>query len=256
MLALKEVSLKFSGREILNQVSLEICSGECMVLWGLNGAGKSSLLDILSGWRVPDSGNIFLEEKLLSQWKSLERASRVAYLAQYHEIYFDASVLELLENKNNVLKLKFEQLLNIFNLNNSDLLTRRLGSLSGGEKAKIALLRALLQLEISLEESLERFYEGRYLLLDEPLAHLDMAYQKDLYRYLMGFKQQGLGLIMIIHDLNQAWKYADRFLILANGKLWECETPEEILRVCESEHGLKLKYVPLAQGVEGEGFFI
>lgn len=208
-------------RKILNNISLSLSPGECVVIWGLNGVGKSSLLDILSGWRTLGSsqGEVLLNQKNMRDWAPKERAGILAYLAQSQEVLFDDSVRELLKILD-PLELLIERLAGDFKIFN--LLDRNFYSLSGGEKMKVALLRVILQLRVFNQD-----LKGAYLLLDEPLAHLDQIYQQEFLSNLLKLKQEGLGILIVLHDLNLAWKYADRFLIYFNGQLHECENKNE-----------------------------
>ena len=249
MLILKSGSLWQNNRWLLDQVDLEVRPGEAVLIWGLNGAGKSSLLDALSGWRSLDQGYVSINNDLLSAWNPNLRAQHLSYLTQHHGVYFDGEVGELLGaliiKDKRINKAVLDSLSKTFGV--GDLLDRRFMSLSGGEQAKVSLLRVMLQLSENLEN-----YRGRYLLLDEPLAHLDIFYQQAVYENLTRLKQQGLGLVMVIHDLNQAWRYADRFFILLDGKLHECKTAEAVLEFFELHYGMKLQMGK----IEGRVFFI
>lgn len=257
VLALNQVSYVVKDKVILKEISLAISAGECVVLWGLNGAGKSTLLDVLSGWKKPQNGRVILDQKNLWAYQSKDRAKRLAYLAHTQEVYFDLRVSEILKLFNLDLDKVLRLSQDVFDWDVSDFLQRRVGSLSAGEKTKLALLRSLLQLNsnFGLEKN---SYEGCYLLLDEPLAHLDMIYQNKLFKALLKLKQCGLGLVMVIHDLNQAWKYADRFFILNQGQLYRCQTPDEVtqqlkeLNELDGLEDLELDYLKYGE----PGYFI
>lgn len=185
--------------------------------------GKSSFLDVLSGFikLEKNKGEVLLNKKNILNWDVKKKSEYLAYLSQSQDVLFDELVRELLKVVDPEEKL-IESLGKEFNVLN--LLDRNFHSLSGGEKARVSLLRVILQLKISRDQKdLKKDLSGRYLLLDEPLAHLDQIYQKDFLSCLLKLKQEGLGILIAMHDLNLAWNYADRLLIYFDGNLHECE---------------------------------
>ncbi len=228
-LSLINALVKIGGRHLLDHIYLDLNPGECVVIWGLNGVGKSSLLDVLSGWRGLDQGAVFLNGENIKNLTIKTRANYLAYLTQESKVLFDDQVLELLKIFKVDLKIinHWAEILKVKNL-----LNRSFQSLSGGEKSKIFILKKILQLiKLSkLSKLNQENLRGSYLLLDEPMAHLDQLYQQEFLEVLLKLKQQGLGVLLVMHDLNQAWSCADRFFIYFQGCLYFCKDEQALFK--------------------------
>jgi iron complex transport system ATP-binding protein len=231
MLEAIDVSLSFKRRALLRSVSLQVRPGEVLALVGVNGAGKSSLLKILAGDRAPDAGRVKLAGRFLPEWSLPELARRRAVLPQDSRLAFPFSALEVvlmgrfpyhggyparrdLRLARNVME----------DLDVAHLQDRLYPTLSGGERARVQLGRALCQL---LESGVP---EPRALLLDEPTASLDLAHQHTALAAARRFaREEGGAVCAVLHDLNLAAQYADRVAVLTDGRIGACGPPWEAL---------------------------
>lgn len=186
----------------LHDVSLELNQGEVLGLIGPNGAGKSTLLNAIAG--VNDkSGQIEIEGHNINQLSSTERARKIALQPQFVESAWALSVHDVVslgrlpwgDTDQTIIQAAMQQ------ANVQDLAQRHVNELSGGEKARVWLARVLAN-------------QADVLLVDEPVANLDIHYQRDVMRLLCDYAQSGQGVIIAIHDLNLAAKYCDRLCLL------------------------------------------
>lgn len=219
------VTLVYSSHIALNDVNLEIQEGEILALIGPNGAGKSTLLRAISGALRLQKGAIYLDFQNVRNFSARERARKLAMVEQNVHPNFDLTVRELVELGRGphlgrldgfrpIDQKAVDQALIIAKL--KDLAHRRWSELSGGERRRALLAMAFAQ-------------EPQVLLLDEPTAHLDVAYQLDLMQLITSFAEQGVTVIMALHDLNLASAFAHRLALLHRGQLLACGKPKQVL---------------------------
>jgi iron complex transport system ATP-binding protein len=231
MLEAKKISVKLGDKKVLDDVSLNVKPGEVLAVIGANGAGKSTLLKALSGDVLVDTGKIIMNGKPLCDWSLPERAEIRAILPQNSTLSFPFSVQDIvLMGRNPHCKYKESshdhqvvahamQALEI-----SHLQYRQYQTLSGGERQRVQFARILSQIWEPVTS------QSRYLLLDEPTSALDLAHQHEtlvIARILA--TKQGVGVLVILHDLNLAALYADEIAILKNGSLIAEGTPQAVL---------------------------
>lgn len=226
LLKAENISVGYGACEVISGVSLDAREGEIVALLGANGAGKTTLLRALNGAVPILEGEIRLDEKPLAQFSRREIAGKIAVVAQETELRFPVTVLEF------VLAGRFahggafgwetERDVEIArrSLSDADLSgfeKRVMNQLSGGERQRAVFARALAT-------------EAKLFLLDEPTANLDLAHQVLLLRLIKNKCQNENGAaIVITHDLNTAAEFADRILLLKNGKLVAAGKPREVL---------------------------
>ncbi len=205
------LSLHQSGRQLLKNVTLTVQPGQLTALIGPNGAGKSTLLRCLSGVFICEQ--VKLNEKLINTLNSGQRAQKLSYLPQQLETPFAFTSGELLalgsgqaDSKDHPARIALEI---------EPLLGRSLTTLSGGERQRVAVARALLA-------------PGTIFLLDEPLAHLDPRYVLRLLRYLKERTRAGAAVVIALHDLSLARKWADRLWLLSKGELLSDSLTQEL----------------------------
>lgn len=214
------------GRLVLQEVSLSVEPGELFGIIGPNGSGKTTLVRILSRALAPQSGQVKLFGRPLGEYTRRELARTVAVAPQESAVAFPFSALEvvLMGRAPYLGRFAFEGPRDIAAAKLALRLTdaepfadRRLFELSGGEKQRVVLARALAQ-------------EPRLLFLDEPTAFLDLKHQSAIYR-LVGrlCREQGLTAVAVTHDLNLAGQSCDRLLLLSGGRVAAVGTPEEVL---------------------------
>ncbi|CAG7620912.1 heme ABC transporter ATP-binding protein [Leucobacter soli] len=217
------VSVVRGGRALLDAVSLDLHAGEVLALLGPNGAGKSTLLGLLSGDVPPDSGRIDFHGRPIQDWSLIELARHRSVLLQDNQIMFPFTVHQVvemgrapwrrtpLEDDDNAAISEAISAADIAHLGN-----RRVPSLSGGERARVAFARVMA---------------GRtgVLMLDEPTAALDLGHQEAVLGLARQRAQAGDAVLIVLHDLNLAAAYADRIALLREGRIVACDTPERVL---------------------------
>ena len=226
------VSLCIEEVEILKNITLKINPGELVTILGPNGSGKSSLLKIISGDMMPSKGTIFMDSTPLNKIDVKKQALKRAVMSQSQEILYDYTVREIIEMgwvyeeilendiviKNKCIKVAHE-------CHIIDLLNRTFNTLSGGEQRRVHFARTLLQINHNYDK-----VGSRYMLLDEPTANLDLSYELKLIELLKAKSQEGIGILLIIHDLNLARKFSNKIAILNNGCLCAFGAPSDVFK--------------------------
>lgn len=220
------LSYKIGNKTILEDVSIALNTGELVTIIGPNGAGKSSLLRLLTGYTPPTQGECFFKGKTYSQWNSQLLAQNRAVMRQNSQLSFSFSVEEVVAMGRAPHGQKHKQIAietALLQTNCLKLKTRDYRQLSGGEQQRVQLARVLAQLWQPTSENVALF-------LDEPTSALDLYHQQQSLRLLKQLvKTQNLMVCCVLHDLNLASLYADRILLLHQGKL-VCEgTPQDVL---------------------------
>ncbi|MFP3916488.1 heme ABC transporter ATP-binding protein [Lysinibacillus telephonicus] len=224
-------SLNYSLQEkqILNNIQLVLPEGEFIGLIGPNGSGKSTLLKLLYRYIKPQNGQVWLREKDVWEIGEKQFAKEVAVVTQESSVAFDFTVKELVfmgrTPHKKLLKRdsKSDEEIVEDAMKKADVLhlaNRNYSSLSGGEKKRVIVARALAQ-------------QTDVLILDEPTNHLDIEHQFALLDLL---SECSMTVIMAIHDLNLAATYCDKLLLLQKGKLCAFGSPEEVLTVEQLKH--------------------
>ncbi len=229
-----KASYAVGGRRLIERFELAVEPGEILMLAGNNGAGKSTLLSLLAGCPTPDEGEVRLESRALTAWPASALAARRAILPQSPSLAFDFPVCEVVRlgalphaaSSGEIA----EGVLEVLRWMDLDVLAQRgYFSLSGGERQRVHLARVLLQVRLAREAPC-------YLLLDEPLAALDLAHQYALMRRLrrlVSIRDESggarLGVVLVTHDLNVAWRYADRVCLLKAGCRYAVGATAEVM---------------------------
>ncbi|MFB6719574.1 heme ABC transporter ATP-binding protein [Kribbella sp. NPDC056345] len=223
MAEVRDVSLSLGGTPILDGVSLSVRTGEVLALVGPNGAGKSTLLGVLSGDHAPDAGSVFLGGEPLNHWSPVETAMRRAVMLQQATISFPFSVADIVAMGRapwyGTTRADDDEHAVRAALGTADITEFRdrvFSSLSGGERARVSLARALAQ-------------EAQLLLLDEPTAALDLHHQEAVLQLTQESAGGGDAVVVVVHDLNLAAGYADRVAVLSRGRVVADGEPGEVL---------------------------
>ncbi|WP_198650527.1 heme ABC transporter ATP-binding protein [Saccharospirillum mangrovi] len=229
----------------LSDVSVSVKAGEVLALIGQNGAGKSSLLQLLSGELTPSSGTVRLHDKALRAWNGPDRARLLAVLPQHHRLNFDfqvADVVALGRYSHATGRARDDAIvadaLALCDL--TDFAERHIHTLSGGERQRVHLARVLAQIWDAQPEG------DRFLLLDEPASGLDLHHQQTLFQAVRQFARRGVGVLLVVHDLNLAAHYADRILLLNRGHAVCSGTPDSVLTAAniQQHFGLEVTVQP------------
>jgi iron complex transport system ATP-binding protein len=200
----------YGNRAVLHGVSLQVEPGEMLAIVGPNGAGKSTLLRMLGGSLEPWQGAIEVLGAPLASFERRALARRLAFVGQDNPVAFSFTVLE-------VVLMGRAPHLGSFHFDLLPLATRPIQELSGGERKRVFLARALAQ-------------EPRVALLDEPTAHLDLRHVAEIFARFGELRaERGLAVVATLHDLNAAAMYADRVLLLKDGMAIGWGAPDEVL---------------------------
>lgn len=229
--AARSVSVRLGGRPILDDVSLTCEAGQTTALIGPNGAGKSTLLRVLAGAITGSSGEVLVDGAPITQLSAVALATRRAVMTQSSEIVFDFTVEEVLSLGMISDRLRpaerqaaIEQVARDSDI--SHLKTRSYNTLSGGEKQRVQFARALLQIRPAAGDEAAA---APYLLLDEPTSSLDLSHELLLLEAVTREASRGVGVLIVIHDLNLAARFADQIALLQDGRIVSVGTPEEVL---------------------------
>jgi iron complex transport system ATP-binding protein len=219
----RDICLQRGGRLILSNVDLEISSGQITTMIGPNGAGKSSLLKILAGELRADSGELLLNEREISKWSPSELATVRAVVPQSPSLGFDFLVYEVVHL--GLAKSGAEDLVSqaISDVGLQAQTQQKYTSLSGGEKQRTHLARALVQIRSCPTSS------PRFLLLDEPTASLDLIHTEGLMHGLASLCKTGVGVFMIVHDVNLASVWSDHLVLLTDGAVVSDGVPDVVI---------------------------
>ena len=249
-LAAHSLCFQVGAKSLLDQASFTLEPGQVCGVVGLNGAGKSTLLRCLTGEIAATSGSVELNGKPLGQWKRRERAQRLAVLSQEMQVDFPLTVSEVVllgraphvrlrETKRDY-DIAMETLVS---MGVEHLAEREYPSLSGGEKQRVQLARVLTQL---WRDPSEPITEPRYLLLDEPTSSLDLIHQHRVMQIVLGIAARGVGILIILHDLNLASRYTRRLLVMKNGRIIADGVTQKILQpeLVQDAFGLRTYLIP------------
>lgn len=233
MIKAQDITFSSGNKNILRPMSMHFDRPGMIVILGPNGAGKSTLLQILAGLFAPSTGAISYGQRPLSDWDITELAKQRSYLLQQNNVFGAFTVEDILEmgrypyfDMKPTAKDKqlVEQMIAEMGLE-----PRRkqvYQTLSGGEQQRIQFARAILQLQDTTTEDLSR----KVLFLDEPLNNLDLHYQYSLmWQARNKIVDKGGIVIAVLHDINMAYQFADRVLILREGNLVVDDTADKAL---------------------------
>ncbi len=212
-LNINKISKNYSGTEIVSNVSIEINTGEIVGLLGPNGAGKTTCFYIITGLIKPESGEIYVNEKNITDFTIDERANLgIGYLAQEPSIFRGLSVKDnifsILELRNDMnLQEKKDKLNDLLKKFNIEHLQNSLGvSLSGGERRRAEIARALAS-------------NPKFILLDEPFSGIDPISVIDIQEIIKELKKNNIGILITDHNVRETLKICDRSYILSNSKI-------------------------------------
>ena len=219
-----------AGSPILQGVDIDLAPGSFLAILGVNGCGKSTLLSCLTGAAKPASGRVLLDGVPLGQVHRLDRARKVAFVAQHSHAnrltVYDAVLLGRRPHMQGGPSKEDRRIVEnaLERLDLAKCALRYTDELSGGEYQKMVLARAFVQ-------------RADTLLLDEPTNNLDPANQQEVMREVRDeVDGRGIAVAAVLHDINLALRYCDRFLFLADGRVdavgdQEIVTPEQIERI-------------------------
>jgi sulfate transport system ATP-binding protein len=222
---INKISKYFDRTKVLNDISLDIPSGQMVALLGPSGSGKTTLLRIIAGLEHQSSGQLSFHGKDVTRLHARDR--QVGFVFQHYALFrhmtvfdniaFGLTVLPRRERPNAAaIKQKVTQLLEMVQLSN--FANRYPSQLSGGQKQRVALARALA-------------VEPQILLLDEPFGALDAQVRKELRRWLRQLHEElKFTSVFVTHDQEEAMEVADRVVVMSQGNIEQVGTPDEVWR--------------------------
>lgn len=219
ILELKNITVSFDGEKILDDISLSISDKEFVTLLGPSGCGKTTTLRIIAGFLEPDSGDVFFDGEIINSLPAnkrnvntiFQRYALFPHLNVYENIAFGLKVKKVPKEE---IKQRVKEMLKLVNLEGFE--KRSISKLSGGQQQRVAIARAVIN-------------KPKILLLDEPLAALDLKLRKDMQTELKNIqKQLGITFIFVTHDQEEALSMSDKVVVMNEGKIQHIGTPQDI----------------------------
>ncbi|MBU4231244.1 MAG: LPS export ABC transporter ATP-binding protein [Desulfobacterales bacterium] len=222
-LTLQSLTKSYDGHKVVDDVSMEVKSGEVVGLLGPNGAGKTSTFFMVLGLLQPDSGKIYLDGEDISLLPIYRRARLgLQYLPQEPSVFRKLTVaenimaiLETLEPDLKARQSRLEKLLTELRI--SHLSHQKASALSGGERRRVEITRALVT-------------APHFIILDEPFAGIDPLAVTDIQNIIRDLKNRNLGVLISDHNVREALGVCDRAYILNEGVILEEGTPDKLVQ--------------------------
>ena len=219
LIELKNIAVSFDDEPVLKNLNLSIADGEFVTLLGPSGCGKTTTLRIIGGFLTPDTGDVFFDGKRVNDLPAYKRPVNTIFqryaLFPHLNVYENVAFgMRVQKKSNNEIKETVERMLKLVNLVGFE--KRSVSTLSGGQQQRVAIARALA-------------INPRVLLLDEPLAALDLKLRKDMQTELKNIqKSLGISFIYVTHDQEEALSMSDRVVVMDNGEIQQIGTPQDI----------------------------
>lgn len=220
---IRSVSFSYADKSVLQDISFQVSQGEVVCIVGPNGSGKSTLIKCIASLLKIQSGGIFFDDVASTRFHPMELAKRIGYMSQTATQCFSTTVFETVlmgrrpysswyNNKKDIRIVS--DILKQMNLDQNAL--QNVNCLSGGQQQRVFIARALAQ-------------EPKALFLDEPTSALDIAYQMDIMDIIRNLaRTRKISVVLILHDLNLAARYADRIVMLFEGKVYAQGKPKDV----------------------------
>ncbi len=219
IIELKNITVTFDGDKVLDDLSLSIKDGEFVTLLGSSGCGKTTTLRIIAGFLEPDAGEVFFDSKNMNGVPAYKREvntifQRYALFPNYNVFENIAYGLRVRHVPEAEIKQRVSEMLTLVNLEGFE--KRNIAKLSGGQQQRVAIARALV-------------LKPKVLLLDEPLAALDLKLRKDMQNELKNIqKALGITFIFVTHDQEEALSMSDTVVVMNEGKIQQIGSPIDI----------------------------
>lgn len=240
MLDVKNIVAGYGQNIVLHNVSFHVQDGENLAIIGPNGCGKTTLLRTIANI-IPFEGDVLVDNQNIKTLSRKQLAEKIALFSQITNIYFDYSVYEtvmmgryakqkrnLLSNYSHLDKEIVREVLETMGL--WDIRSKSITALSGGQMQRVLLAKAFVQ-------------EPDIILLDEPTNHLDLHFQIELIDFLKRWARNNKKTVIgVLHDINLAIRLSNNILLMADGKIVDSGTPEQVLKsnVLESVYKINI----------------
>jgi iron complex transport system ATP-binding protein len=246
LIRIQGVEVRYNSVKALDDISMDVDEGEIVAVLGPNGSGKTTLLKTIDGILKPVKGSVYIDSKNVLQMGRKEAAKLVSFVPQHINMVQGVKVIDFVVTgrkphidlaptaRDIELVLKYLRYVDAEHLADRDIM-----ELSGGEFQRILIARALVA-------------EPRIILLDEPTANLDIKYQIAILNLIAKLsKEKKLTVVMSLHDLTQAYRYAEKAIFLNNGRVHAMGKIEEVMNeeVIEIVYGVKAKVMPNLRAV-------
>ena len=225
-ISVENLTFGYDNKQIFSNLSVSFPQGGFCSILGPNGSGKTTLLKCVVGLLKPDSGTITLNGKLQTDYKMMDLAREIAYVPQYQDIVFDISVFDYVMLGRNPYQAPWEMQRPEDKDIVEDMLQRckvwkyrdnLLQALSGGERQRVMVARAMAQ-------------KTGIMLLDEPLANIDVTHKFEIMDILQQVnEEEGVSILIILHDLHIAKAYSKQVLLLKEGKMLQFGSTNAVL---------------------------
>ena len=235
-----DVAKSFDGEVVLDHINLVVKEKEFMTLLGPSGCGKSTTLNIIAGFVTPDTGDVLFENVKINDVPANKRHVNTVFqkyalfphLNVYENIAFALRLKKMSEEE---IYERVEEMLAMVNLRGFE--KRDVNLLSGGQQQRVAIARALIN-------------RPKVLLLDEPLAALDLKLRKDMQNELKNMQRKtGITFIYVTHDQEEALSMSDTVVVMANGKIQQIGTPTDIYN--EPENAFVADFIGESNIIDG-----
>lgn len=229
VIAINNVGLDINQVSLLDTINLQVEAGQIVAILGPNGAGKTSLLKVITGELAATRGEVLINARSNLDWPRQQLAQFMGVLPQQSLLNFPFTVAEVVSlgrtphdtgvSRDKEICREALQTVDCLHLRD-----RLYTQLSGGEKQRVQLARILAQIweANTLGE--------RLLILDEPTSSLDLAHQQQILEAVTDFSRQGCAVIVVLHDLNLAARFANKIVLLSCGRITAQGTPEEVFQ--------------------------
>ena len=232
--------VQLKGREVLKGVDLAAEPGELTAVLGANGAGKTTLLRVLAGLIAPAAGEAWLAGRALGTWSRADLARSLAYLPQERTVHWALTARNVValgrlphqpmgQRETSADRSAIAEAIAAMDI--APLAGRPVLAMSGGEKARVLLARALAQ-------------QPRVLIADEPAAGLDPAHQLALFRHFAAFAGSGRTVLVALHDLSLAARFCHKIVLITAGRALAAGPPAQVLTAAHlaAAYGIRAEY--------------
>ncbi|EOD00741.1 ABC transporter ATP-binding protein [Caldisalinibacter kiritimatiensis] len=244
---IKELEFSYDRAiEVLDYIDFSIPKGSFVSVLGPNGSGKTTLLKNICNLLKPNKGNVLIDNKDVRTIKYKELAKKMAVVHQGNDIRFNFSVFDivLMGRFPYLKKFQQEQKVDIEvakkamkNTSTWHLKEKNINEISGGEKQRVMIARALTQ-------------QPEILLLDEPISHLDIKHQISILNLCKKLNtEKSLTILTTLHDINLASRYSDYIVLLHEGKVKIVDTPEKVItkEIIKEVYGVDVELIKLSE---------
>ncbi|MEM7243478.1 MAG: ATP-binding cassette domain-containing protein [Pseudomonadota bacterium] len=228
MITTRNLCLELGDKTVLDHISMYLKEGEILALCGPNGAGKTSLLAAIAGEYQGCNSDVYYWDQSIDVFSATELVNMRVVLEQNPSLSTDYTLEQLLEmglplalSERDLVQLKMQVMRQLGLLDHQG---KFVSDMSGGQRHRAHFARVVLRLLAN-----KRLGHDSFLFVDEPTASLDIAYQIILMKILSQLRDEGVGVLVVLHDLNLAAQFADRVILMKQGRIIHDNSPAQVL---------------------------